>query len=63
MKKIRSATKASTAESLARMADSGRDVSQFFTNSGKMMKPVQRVNVDFSARMAEELDHEVKDLN
>jgi len=45
------------------MADSGRDVSQFFTNSGKMMKPVQRVNVDFSARMAEELDHEVKDLN
>jgi len=56
-------TKAPMAERLARMADSGKDISRFFTNSGKMMKPVQRVNVDFSARMVEELDREAKDLN
>jgi metal-responsive CopG/Arc/MetJ family transcriptional regulator len=58
-----SQTKAPTAETVARMADSGKDISRFFTNSGKMMKPVRRVNVDFSARMVEELDREAKDLN
>ncbi len=63
MKKTLKAAKAPTAEGLARMADSGKNISGFFTNSGKMMKPVQRVNVDFSARMLEELDHEAKDLN
>jgi len=44
MKTLRTA-KAPTAEALARMADSGKSVSRFFTNSGKIMKPVQRVNV------------------
>jgi hypothetical protein len=63
MKKTLRTKKAPTAESIARMADSGKDISRFFTNSGKMMKPVQRVNVDFSARMVEELDREAKDLN
>jgi len=43
MKTLRTA-KAPTAEALARMADSGKSVSRFFTNSGKMMKPVQRVS-------------------
>ncbi len=63
MKKTLSAVKAPTAESLARIADSGKNVSRFFTNSGKMMKPIRRVNVDFSARMVEELDREAEDLN
>jgi hypothetical protein len=63
MKKTIRTANAPTAEDLARMADSGKSVSRFFTNSGKMMKPVQRVNVDFSARMVEELDREAKDLN
>jgi hypothetical protein len=63
MKKIVSTAIAPTAEALARMADSGKSISRFFTNSGKMMKPIQRVNVDFSARMVEELDREAKDLN
>jgi hypothetical protein len=39
--------KAVSAESIARMADKGKDVSGFFTNSGEMRKPIQRVNVDF----------------
>jgi hypothetical protein len=63
MKKTHSAAKPPTADTIARMADSGKNISRFFTNSGKMMKPVQRVNVDFSAPMVEELDREAKDLN
>ena len=38
-----------SAESIARMADRGKDVSSFFTNSGQMRKPIQRVNIDFTA--------------
>ena len=63
MKKTHSGKKAVTAEAIAREADRGKDVSRFFTNAGKMMKPIQRVNVDFSARMLEELDREAQELN
>ena len=31
-------------------------MSRFFTNRGKMMRPIQRVNVDFTASMLQELD-------
>jgi hypothetical protein len=64
MKKTRNAKKKSpTAESIARMADEGKDVSSFFTNSGQMVLPVQRVNVDFTAPMLEELDRQAQELN
>ena len=62
MKKTRSKS-AVTAEGIARMADKGKDVSKFFTNAGRMMAPVQRVNVDFTATMLEELDREAKGMN
>jgi hypothetical protein len=52
-----------SAEAIARMADNGKDVSRFFTNSGEMRKPIQRVNVDFSASMLEELESAARDLN
>jgi hypothetical protein len=52
-----------SAESIARRADKGKDVSRFFTNSGEMRKPIQRVNVDFSASMLEELESAARDLN
>jgi len=55
--------KPASAETIARMADTGKDVSRFFTNSGQMMKPIQRVNVDFTASMLEELDSAAKELN
>lgn len=51
------------AEAIARLADKGQDVSRFFTNSGHMMGPIQRVNVDFSAPMLDELDNAAKELN
>jgi len=38
-------------------------VSRFFTNTGRMMGPIQRVNVDLAAGMLEELDRAAKELN
>jgi hypothetical protein len=52
-----------SAEAVARPADRGKDVSRFFTNSGKMMPPIQRVNVDLTAIMLNELDAAAKELN
>jgi hypothetical protein len=52
-----------SAESIARRADAGKDVSRFFTNSGRRMEPIQRVNVDFAAPMLDELDRFAKELN
>lgn len=63
MKSTRKKPKPVSAESIARLADRGKDVSRFFTNSGKMMPPVQRVNVDFTAAMLNELDAAAQELN
>lgn len=52
-----------SAEAIGRLADKGRDVSRYFTNAGRMMQPVQRVNVDFAAEMLEELDREAVQMN
>ena len=52
-----------SAESIARLADAGKNVSSFFTNKGGMMRPIQRVNVDFTAPMLDELDNTAKELN
>lgn len=52
-----------TADEIADMADRGEDISRFFTNRGKMMPPIQRVNVDFALPMLEELDEEARQLN
>jgi hypothetical protein len=52
-----------SAEAIARLADEGRDVSRFFTNKGRMMGPIQRVNVDLASGMLEELDRAAKELN
>jgi metal-responsive CopG/Arc/MetJ family transcriptional regulator len=45
------------------MAEAGQDVSQFFTNTGRMNQPVQRVNVDFTSPMLRELDEAASELN
>ena len=63
MKRIRKGRKNVSAEAIARQAEQGKDVSRFFTNSGKMMEPIQRVNVDFTAAMLEELESAAKELN
>ena len=52
-----------SAEAIARLADDGRDVSRFFNNNGRIMGPIQRVNVDLASGMLEELDRAAKELN
>ena len=51
------------ADEIADMADRGEDISRFFTNAGKMMPPIQRVNVDFALPMLQELDEQARELN
>jgi hypothetical protein len=63
MKKTRKPAKPVAAEAIARLADQGRDVSRFFRGQGRMVQPIQRVNVDLTAAMLEELDKAAKDLN
>ena len=63
MKNTRKPRKPMSAEAIARLAEQGKDVSRFFTNAGKMMGPIQRVNVDLASGMLEELDRAARDLN
>ena len=63
MENARRRRKPVSAEAIARLADEGRDVSRFFTNKGRMMGPIQRVNVDLASGMLEELDRAAKELN
>jgi len=52
-----------TADEIADLADRGADISRFFSNKGKMMPPIQRVNVDFALPMLQELDQTARELN
>ena len=52
-----------SAESIAKRAERGEDVSRYFTNRGRMMTPIQRVNVDFAQDMLQELDIAARELN
>jgi hypothetical protein len=62
MKKTPKKKRPISAEQIARMAAQGKDVSRFFTG-GRMVHPIQRVNVDFTGEMLEELDQEAAGLN
>jgi len=63
MQNTRKRQKPPSAESIARRAERGEDVSRFFSNRGRMTGPIQRVNVDFSAPMLDELDRAAEELN
>jgi hypothetical protein len=63
MKRTRNSVKPISAEAIARLADQGKDVSHFFKGAGRMVQPIQRVNVDVTASMLEELDRAARDLN
>lgn len=63
MKNTPKRRKSVTAESIARMAEKGQDVSGFFGNNGRMMPAIRRVNVDFAEPMLEELDRAATELN
>ena len=63
MKKIVKSVKPVSAEAIAVLADQGKGVSRFFRGEGRMVQPIQRVNVDLAAGMLDELDKVAKDLN
>jgi hypothetical protein len=63
MKTTRRTKALPSAEAIARMAERGEDVSRFFTNRGRMMGSIQRVNVDFTTPMLDELDQAAEALN
>jgi hypothetical protein len=63
MPRIAKDQKRVTADEIAERADRGEDISRFFTNKGKMMPAIQRVNVDFTAPMLNELDEAARELN
>ena len=63
MKKTLSSAKPVAAEAIARLADQGEDISRFFKGQGRMVQPIQRVNVDLTASMLHELDQAALELN
>lgn len=63
MKKTLSSAKPVAAEAIARLADQGEDISRFFKGQGRMVQPIQRVNIDLTAGMLHELDQAALELN
>jgi hypothetical protein len=63
MPKTLKSPKSRTADEIAKLADKSEDISRFFTGKGKMMPPIQRVNVDFALPMLKELDERATQLN
>ena len=63
MKKARKPRGPVSADAIARLADQGKDISRYFKGQGRMVQPIQRVNVDLTASMLEELDKAAQDLN
>lgn len=52
-----------SADEIAEMATSGEDVSKYFTNEFKAVRPVRRVNLDLTQGMLRELDERAARLN
>lgn len=63
MKSTRRKSRPISADAVTREAERGKDVSRFFSNAGRMTDPIQRVNVDFTTPMLQELDGAAKELN
>lgn len=63
IKKTRKAAKPVDAETIARLADKGEDISRFFKRHPRMVQPIQRVNVDLTSSMLAELDRAAENLN
>ncbi len=45
------------------MADQGKNIMNFYRGEGRMVQPIQRVNVDLTLTMLKELDTAAEDLN
>jgi len=63
MPKTLDSPKPPTADQIAALADKGKNIARYFTQKGKMMPAIQRVNVDFTLPMLQELDETAVQLN
>ncbi len=52
-----------TADEIAELASRDEDVSAYFTNKFTVVRPVRRVNIDFTHGMLRELDARAAKLN
>ena len=62
MKRTSKTKRPISAESIARLADNGSDISSYFTNKGKMMPAMGNVGIDLNKNMLEELNEAAKKL-
>jgi hypothetical protein len=62
MKKTSRTQQKVSAESIARLADKGQDISAYFTNKGKMMPPLGSLGIDLNKDMLEELNEAARKL-
>ncbi len=51
-----------SAESIARLAENGKDISAYFSGNGKMMPALNSMALDFDEEMIEELNKAAKKL-
>ena len=62
MKRISKTKRPVSAESIAKLADNGSDISSYFTNKGKMMPPLESVGIDLNQDIIEELNEAARKL-
>jgi hypothetical protein len=62
MKKISKTRRLASAESIARKADKGENISSYFTNNGKMMPPIDVDSIDLNPEIIEQLDAAARKL-
>jgi hypothetical protein len=53
--------KDASAESIARLAEEGQDISSYFTNDGKMMRPVGNGEIDPNEDTIEKLNEAARE--
>ena len=63
MKKTVKSEQPITAEAIGRKAERGIDVSRYFTNNGRMMPPIRKIDVDLTDPILNELDEVAMELN
>jgi hypothetical protein len=63
MKRTAKTKRQVSAESIARLADNGQDISVYFTNKGKMMPPLDAVGIELNKNLLHELNEAAKKLN
>ena len=63
MKKTAKSNRPVPAETIARRAERGEGVSEYFTNSGRMMPGIRQINVDLTEPVVSELDEVATELN